>query len=172
MIEHVDDLLDAGIDSFKIEGRMKSAYYCAVTANAYRMALDDCIAGRPYRKELLHELESVSHRTYGTGYFYTDSHTDANLSPRTDYFNEKSYLAKVLSYDKQTGLALCEQRNKYGCTDSFDYLTPGEIGKKTEGAALFDMDMNPIESTPHPYMQFYIRLPFEAKEGDILRACD
>ena len=172
MIEHVDNLIDAGINSFKIEGRMKSAYYCAVTANAYRMAVDDFFAGKPYRKELMHELESVSHRTYGTGYFYTNSHTDANLSPRTDYVNDKAYLAKVLSYNKETGLTLCEQRNKYVCTDSFEYLTPGQIGKKIECAALFDLDMNPIESTPHPYMQFYIRLPLEAKEGDMLRACD
>lgn len=172
MIEHIDDLVEAGIDSFKIEGRMKSAYYCAVTANAYRMALDGFLAGKPYDPAWMHELESVTHRTYGTGYFYADSHSDANLTDRTDYFNEKAYLAKVLSYDSRTGLALCEQRNKYVCGAPFEHLTPGKIGKKTEGEALFDLDMNPIESTPHPYMQFYIRLPHGAKEGDILRACN
>ena len=100
------------IRSFKIEGRMKSAYYTAVVTNAYRMAMDAAEQGRPYDPRWLRELESVSHREYDTGYFFTSPHENAETCVTQGYLREKAYLATVLSYDETTGEALCVQRNK------------------------------------------------------------
>ena len=172
MIEHVGELIEAGVSSFKIEGRMKSAYYAATVTNAYRMATDAYLAGRPYDPKWKRELESVSHRTYGTGYFFADSHIEANVNESTTYLREKAYLATVLSYDDKTGLALCVQRNKYVAGAPFEVLTPGRVGIPVDGAPLFDREMTPIESAPHPGMEFYIQMPFPVKEGDILRSSE
>ena len=169
MVDHMDDLLDAGITSLKIEGRMKSAYYTAVITNAYRMALDDAAAGRPYNPNLMREVESVSHRTYGTGYYYTDSHTDPNITEQSGYIREKAYLATVLDYDKSTGEALCVQRNKYVLGDGIEILTPGKCGIPCTPEALYDEAHNPIPSTPHAAMKFYVKLSVPVQAGDIIR---
>ena len=170
-IEHIPELVEAGINSFKIEGRMKSAYYTAVVTNAYKMALDSYFSGNyQYDPEWYRELESVSHRDYHTGYYFTDSHADANLAPNNGYIKDKAYLAVAVSYDKERGLAEFTQRNKMLKGDPVELLTPGKIGRSLIIGELFDENMNPIESTPHPYMRFFMRVPFEICEGDILRA--
>ena len=170
-IEHIPELVEAGINSFKIEGRMKSAYYTAVVTNAYKMALDSYFSGNYiYDAEWYRELESVSHRDYHTGYYFTDSHVDANLAPNNGYIKDKAYLAVATSYDTESGLAEFTQRNKMCFGDAAEILTPGKIGRELTVGELFDENMNPIESTPHPYMKFYMRVPFEIREGDILRA--
>ena len=170
-IEHIPELVEAGINSFKIEGRMKSAYYTAVVTNTYRMALDSYLSGEyEYDERWYRELESVSHREYNTGYYFADSHTDANISSTTGYIREKAYLAVVQSYNSETGLALMTQRNKMKKGDSIELLTPGRVGEPLSVGELFDADMSPIEATPHPYMPFYMRMPFAVREGDIIRA--
>ena len=170
-IEHIPELVEAGINSFKIEGRMKSAYYTAVVTNVYKMAVDSYLSGNyQYNPAWFTELESVSHREYHSGYYFTDSHADANLASNNGYIKDKAYLAVVLSYDKESGLALMGQRNKMCAGDLGELLTPGQIGKEVVICELFDENMTPIESTPHPYMKFYMRFDFEVREGDILRA--
>ena len=170
-IEHIPELIEAGINSFKIEGRMKSAYYTAVVTNAYKMALDSYYSGEyEYNPDWYRELESVSHRDYHTGYYFTDSHADANLAPNNGYIKDKAYLAVAVSYDAQSGLACFTQRNKMCFGDAAELLSPGKIGRELTIGELFDENMNPIESTPHPYMKFYMKVPFEIREGDILRA--
>lgn len=170
-IEHIPELIEAGIDSFKIEGRMKSAYYTAVVTNTYKMALDSYFSGSyQYNPLWYRELESVSHRDYATGYYYSDSHTDANLSKTTGYIKDKAYLATTVSYNKEKGLALMSQRNKMCLGDTVEVLTPGEVGREFTVTELYDESGNPISSTPHPYMNFLMKSPFEMKEGDIVRA--
>ena len=170
-IEHIPELVEAGINSFKIEGRMKSAYYTAVVTNAYKMALDSYFSGEyEYKPEWYRELESVSHRDYHTGYYFTDSHTDANLAPNNGYIKDKAYLAVAISYDKESGIAGFTQRNKMCVGDMAELLTPGQIGRELIISEIYDENMNPIESTPHPYMPFFMKVPFEIREGDILRA--
>ena len=170
-IEHIPELVEAGINSFKIEGRMKSAYYTAVVTNAYKMALDSYFSGNyQYNPDWYRELESVSHRDYHTGYYFTDSHLDANLAPNNGYIKDKAYLAVAVSYDAESGLACFTQRNKMCFGDAAELLSPGTIGRELTVGELFDENMNPIESTPHPYMKFYMKVPFEICEGDILRA--
>ena len=170
-IEHIPELVEAGIDSFKIEGRMKSAYYTAVVTNTYKMALDSYFSGEySYDPRWYRELESVSHRDYATGYYFSDSHTDANVTENSGYIKEKSYLAVVVSYDKSTGIALLTQRNKMCVGDAAELLTPGKVGVPFVISSVYNEKMEEIESTPHPYMSFYMKTPFEVKPGDIIRA--
>ena len=170
-IEHIPELIEAGINSFKIEGRMKSAYYTAVVTNAYKMALDSYFSGNyEYDPEWYRELESVSHRDYHTGYYFTDSHMDANLAPNNGYIKDKAYLAVAVGYDDESGLAKFTQRNKMSSGESAELLTPGQIGRQLVIGELFDENMDPIESTPHPYMTFYMKVSTEVQVGDILRA--
>ena len=170
-IEHIPELIEAGIDSFKIEGRMKSAYYTAVVTNTYKMAFDSYFSGNyEYDPRWYRELESVSHRDYHTGYYFTDSHTDANIASTAGYLREKAYLAVVTSYDESTGEALMTQRNKMVKGDSIELLTPGKVGEPLTVGELYNEAHEPIESTPHPYMTFYMKMPFAVKPGDIIRA--
>lgn len=170
-IEHIPELVEAGIDSFKIEGRMKSAYYTAVVTNAYRMAIDFYFSGNyEYNPEWLRELESVSHREYATGYYYSDSHADANLTSGNGYIKEKSYLAVVEAYDEKTGEATLTQRNKMCVGDEIELVTPGSVGRALTVTPLLNENREPIEATSHPYMKFYMQMPFAVKAGDMLRA--
>ncbi len=170
-IEHIPELVEAGINSFKIEGRMKSAYYTAVVTNAYKMALDAYFSGDfCYNPLWLRELESVSHREYQTGYYFSDSHTDANVSSTGGYLREKSYLAVCISYDEATGEALMEQRNKMVVGERVELLTPGRVGEELEFTALYDEAHEPIDATRHPYMRFYMKTDRPLLPGDIIRA--
>ena len=173
MIEHIPELMESGINSFKIEGRMKSAYYTAVTTNTYRMAMDAYSASaEKYRFDplWLAELESVSHREYGTGYYFDNAKENANTTSDTGYLRDKAYLATVLSYNPDTGEALCVQKNKMQKGDAVETLMPGRTGVAFSCEALYDEEHIPIQSTPHPYMKFYIKVPFAVEGGDILRS--
>lgn len=173
MIAHVPELMEAGIASFKIEGRMKSAYYTAVVTNVYRMAIDAALRGdRSVDPLWLRELDSVSHREYDTGYFYADARAEALTCKKSGYIREKAYLATILSYDTATGEAKCIQRNKVSLGDTMELLTPGRVGRALVCERLFDEAHTEIPSTPHPAMIYYLPVPFPVKPGDILRGGD
>lgn len=168
MIEHIGDLVEAGVDSFKIEGRMKSAYYTAAITNAYRMAIDDYFEGREFDVRCVKETENVSHREYGTGYFYSSPDTDANVVDANEYIADRPFLATVTSFDPEKGLAKCYQRNKMVKGMKANLLSPKSFGRDFIIGNMFDSDMNPIESTPHAGMEFYLEID-SAKSGDIIR---
>jgi len=172
MIEHVGELCEAGINSFKIEGRMKSAYYTAVASNAYRMAIDSWSSGVDLETgRLLEELESVSHREYGTGFFYDDCDRAPQLISDVSrgYIREKAYLAIAESYDAETGLAGFIQRNKFKAGDAVKIISPGRLSREFIAEELYDDRGESIPAVPHPYMKFKVRVPFEIKLGDIMR---
>lgn len=172
LIEHVPELVEAGIDSFKIEGRMKSAYYTAVVTNAYRMALDahfDGTLDSELAATLRRELDSVSHREYCTGYFFTNPHDSSNLATTSGYQREKAFLATVEDYNPETHRALCRQRNKMCRGDKVEILTPGKAGAESEVGTLFDEKGNVIDSTPHAQMLFYMESELPLKKGDVIR---
>ena len=168
MIDHINDLVDAGIDSLKIEGRMKSAYYTAAITNAYRIALDNYFGGLPFDERCIKETESVSHREYDTGYFYSSPATDANVVIENEYIADRPFLATVTEYDAEKGLAKCFQRNKMIKGNTANLLSPKSFGRDFVIGNMYDMEMNPIESTPHAGMEFYLELD-SAKSGDIIR---
>ena len=184
-VEIIPKLIEAGIDSFKIEGRMKSAYYTAVVTNAYRMAMDAYDRdGEAYRfdERLLRELESVSHRDYCTGY-YLDEPADApQLASTTGYIREKAYFATAISdlllpdgveeTTEQGRLYGFIQRNKVSVGDAAEIISPNRIGRGFTVTELYSEDGEPIESAPHPAQKFFVRVPFEVSEGDIMRSGD
>ena len=168
MVEHIGDLAEAGIDSLKIEGRVKSAYYTAAVTNAYRMALDDYYDGKPFDPAYRTEVESVSHREYGTGYFYGNPHENANIVGNNLYLKDRAFLAVVKDYDPATGLARCEQFNKMCIGDRANLLSPGTTGRDFTVGEMFDGQGNPITDTKHPRMEFFLKIE-DTKAGDLIR---
>ena len=183
-IEHIPELCAAGIDSFKIEGRMKSAYYTAVVTNAYRMALDAYLAdpvGYRFDPAWMRELESVSHREYDTGFWFDRPMDDAKLVTSPGYLREKAYFATALplpealpeglvAENADGKLYLFMQRNKLSTGDAAELISPRKTGKPFVAREMYGEDGSPIPSCPHPGMKFYLRVPFPVSEGDILRA--
>ena len=171
LIEHVKELTEAGIDSFKIEGRMKSAYYTAVVTNCYRIALDTLFGKKTdiTVDDLKDELNSVSHREYCTGYYFDHPQKEAHLASSSGYMKEKAFLATVEEYDEETGFALCRQRNKMLADAEVEIISPGKVGVSFRPLAMTDTDGNEIESAPHAQMLFRVKTPFEVKRGDIIR---
>lgn len=168
MIEHLPDLCEAGLDSLKIEGRVKSAYYTAAITNAYRMALDDAWTGKPFDPAYRLETESVSHREYGTGYFYASPMEEANIVSDNQYLKDRAFLAVVRAFDPKTGLARCTQYNKMTVGEEVNLLSPGTVGRNLRVGELFDCNGEPIPDTRHPRMEFQMRID-QAKPGDLLR---
>ncbi len=177
MIEHIPELEEAGISSYKIEGRVKSAYYTAVVTNAYRMALDAYRAdpaGYVMNPLWKRELESVSHREYDTGFFFTPPAESANTVTQLGYIREKAYLATSLadvSEPDADGLydVTFIQRNKLVGGDPVEMISPGKVGQPCMALDLRSEAGEPIESAPHPGMIFKLKVPFPVKTGDILR---
>lgn len=172
MIEHIPELCEAGINSFKLEGRVRSAYYTAVVTNTYKMALDRYIsdpAGYKNDPELMRELNSVSHREYGTGFFFDDPHSDANTVSEPGYIREKAYIATAVEGCEAGGSALFIQRNKIVSGQRAELLTPGKIGVGFDAEELCGDDGTPIESAPHPGMLFRLKCPVSVHAGDIIR---
>ena len=181
-IEIIPKLIEAGISSFKIEGRMKSAYYTAVVTNAYRMAIDKYLEAPDlytYDPRLMRELESVSHREYCTGFYLDDPMENPQLSTINGYIREKAYFATALSKDElplPDSLAdRCDlfpfiQRNKVSIGDKAELISPNKFGRAFEVTELFSEKGEPIESAPHPAQRFFVKVPFEVNEGDIMRS--
>ena len=173
MIEHIPELVNSGFTSFKIEGRMKSAYYTAVVTNTYRMAIDAYLADPAnYRFDQLwaRELDSVSHREYATGFYFDRPLDDAKTCTTPGYLREKAYLAIAESYSENTGLALFVQRNKSVKGAPVELISPGKCGRAFTLDEMYDESMTEIDSAPHPFMKFFAKVPFEVKPGDILRS--
>ena len=190
-IEHIPSLVACGINSFKIEGRMKSAYYTAVVTNAYRMAIDAYFAdpeGYEFDPAWYRELESVSHREYCTGYYLDKPIENAQLSTMTGYIRDKAYFATATEYNESeaerlsaSGVALENeggrlyrfiQRNKVKIGDKAEMISPRKIGAPLTVTEIYLSDGTPVESAPHPSMIFWARVPFEVREGDIMRGAD
>lgn len=172
MVEHVPELIEAGISSFKIEGRMKSAYYTAVVTNAYRAAIDGYLNdknGYTFDKNWLDELDSVSHREYCTGYYFDKPIENAQLCTQPGYMREKAYIAVAESYNKEANQAIFVQRNKVKVGDKVELISPGKFGRQFVVGNILDEKGNSVESAPHAYMKFSIEVPFEVHPGDILR---
>ena len=172
MIGHVGELMTSGLSSFKIEGRMKSAYYAAVTTNAYRIAIDRYTAdpaGYRFDPALAAELESVSHRAYSTGFYFDSPADNPQLAEESGYLADKAYLAVALSYDPELKTARFVQKNKFRRGDRVELLTPGSTGRAFSVSELCDEEGNPIDCVPHPHMPFLLSVPFPVRPGDILR---
>ena len=173
MIAHIPELLEAGISSFKIEGRMKSAYYTAVVTNAYRAVMDAYIKDREnytFDERWQRELDSVSHREYCTGYYFDSPQDNAQTCTRPGYLREKAYLAVCCGYNAESGTAAFIQRNKTSVGEAVEIISPGLPGRGFVIERMAGAQGEPLSSAPHPFMEFTVPVPFAVREGDIMRS--
>ena len=172
MIEHIPDLIDAGIDSLKIEGRMKTALYVATVARTYRKALDD-FAESPekYQENMPWYLDKISNCTYRqftTGFFYGKPNEETQIYDSNTYVKEYTYLGIVGERNKQ-GWYQTEQRNKFSVGDLIEVMKPDGRNVEVTVKAIYDEEGNPMESCPHPKQKLYVDLGMELDQYDILR---
>ena len=167
MIDHLQDLMDVGIDCIKIEGRAKSAYYAAIVTGAYRHAIDDVAAGREIDPVWRDEVEKVSHRIYSTGFYYGHP---GQYTEHSRYIREWQVCAIVESCD-ENGLALCSLRNKFTAADEIEVVGPDTKPFPIVPEKMEDLDGNPLTEPRKPEMQFYLQLPCSVPPLSILRKC-
>ncbi len=173
MIRHLPEMLMAGINSLKIEGRVKSQYYVASVVSAYRRALDtfyeDMDAYMERRDEFYEDTCKVSHHEYFTGFFLDEPGRDGQQYGTASYVRDWEVCAEVLRYDALRGLAYCEQRNKFFQGDTLEALYPGGDRLTFDADILLDENYQPIASTPHAAMRFYVSVPKMLPRGAYLR---
>lgn len=168
MIEHIPELIDAGIDSFKIEGRVKSAFYNATITNAYRMAIDsylECPEKWNPKGPWSEEVHKVSHREYFTGFYFRE--TPSEYHRDSMYIRDWDVAAVVLDCDVD-GKARISVRNRFFSGDDLELLEPKKETCAFK-AELFDLDGEPLEVARHAKMEAHITLPRQAVAGAMLR---
>ena len=172
MLEHIPELVQAGISSVKIEGRMKSVFYVATIVSAYRRAIDAYYKdpeNYEYDPEWMRELKKASHREFTTG-FYFDRPTNEDQNYQTSaYTRDYSFIGMVKRYDPQTHMAVVEQRNKMVVGDEIEVFGPGRDYFTQKLEVLLDEEKEPIESAPHPQQIVHIRMDQPVAEKYILR---
>lgn len=165
MIEHIPELISAGVTSMKIEGRMKSAYYAAAVTNAYRHAIDYALKGEALPKVWIDELNKVSHRPYCTGFYYGDP---GQHFAEASYFSD-AYVCAVVENCADDGFAELTQRNRFCVGDMVELLTNEGEPISFAVTELWDENGEAITATPHAMMKFKMRLPVNCSALSILR---
>ena len=165
MIDHLDDLMDAGVDCIKIEGRAKSAYYAAIVTGAYRHCIDDIVAGRPLDPVWRDEVEHVSHRIYSTGFYYG---FPGQYTENSRYIRQWQVCAIVESCDEH-GLALCSLRNKFPKGTVLEAVGPDLRPFPFTVEEMTDTEGAPLDEPKTPQMKFYLQLPQKVPACTILR---
>ena len=165
MIDHVPELLEAGLDSLKLEGRAKSAYYAAIVTGAYRHAIDAAVAGQPLDPMWRDEVEHISHRHYSTGFFYGQpgQYTDSSR-----YIRDWQIVAKVLSCDEE-GNARLTLNNKFAVGDQLELVGPDVRPQALTVAGLWDEEGTPLTEVRKPQMVFSMKLPCPVPPLSLLR---
>lgn len=166
MINHIPQLIEAGIDSLKIEGRVKTFYYAAVITNAYRRALDAFYSGEPLTAAISDEVDKVSHRDYYTGFYFRD--TNSIRQRDSEYIRNWDVCAVVEQCDPE-GEAIVMQKNKFSEGDRLELLCPGRDAAAFSPEDMRDMDGKRIASAPHPHMKVRLRLPAYAPAMSVIR---
>ena len=165
MIDHLDELMDAGVDCIKIEGRAKSAYYAAIVTGAYRHVIDDLCAGRSVDPVWRDEVEHVSHRIYSTGFYYG---FPGQYTENSRYIRQWQICAIVESCD-ETGLATCSLRNKFRQGDELELVGPDKRPFSFTAGDMWDEEGTPLTEPKKPEMRFTIQLDTPVPAKSILR---
>ena len=172
MIDHLPDLIDAGIDSLKVEGRMKTALYVAVVSRTYRQAIDDYLRDpAEYERNLPYYRDQISrctYRDYTTGFFYGKPGSDAQIYDNSTYRREYTYLGMAHGKNAE-GLTGLEQRNKFYVGENIEIMKPDGRDLEVKVLRMVDEEGNPMDSCPHPKQRFYVDLGTDIDDFDILR---
>ena len=172
MIEHIPEILDAGIDSLKIEGRMKTALYVATVARTYRRAIDNYLESEEKYRENLEwykeEIGKCTYRQITTGFFFGKPDENTQIYDSNTYINEYTYLGIVGEKNEKNQYAI-EQRNKFSVGEEIEVMKPSGENVLVQVLSIQDEDGNEMESAPHPKQKLWIDLGVELEHYDILR---
>ncbi|MDF2588258.1 MAG: peptidase [Anaerocolumna sp.] len=172
MIEYIPDLINAGIDSFKIEGRMKTALYVASVTRTYRKAIDDFFESPflyekniPYYKE---EISKCTYRQFTTGFFFGKPNEEAQIYDNNTYIKEYTFLG-IIGGKNEVGLYELEQRNKFSVGEEIEVMKPDGRNLLVTVKKITDEDGNDMESCPHPQQKIFVDFGVEMDVYDLLR---
>ena len=165
MIDHLKDLMDAGVDCIKIEGRAKSAYYAAIVTGAYRHVIDDIVAGREIDRVWRDEVDHVSHRIYSTGFYYGEP---GQYTANSRYIREWQIVAKVESCD-ENGLAVCSLNNKFKVGDELEIVGPDLRPFTYIARDIRNEEGEALEEPRTPQMKFTMQLPKQVPALSMIR---
>ena len=172
MIEHIPAICEAGIDSLKIEGRMKTALYVATVARTYRKALDDYYESEEkYRANMewyKSEIGKCTYRQFTTGFFFGKPTNETQIYDNNTYVNEYIYLG-IAEEVREDGLVRIEQRNKFCVGDTIEIMKPSGDNVLVTVEGMYDADMNQVESCPHSKQLIYLKLSTVPEQYDLLR---
>ena len=172
MLEHIPELIDAGIDSFKIEGRMKTALYVATVARTYRRAIDDYFKDPAlYESNMEYyrsEIRKCTYREFSTGFYFGKPTYENQIYDANTYASEAVYLGTVEEIDER-GFAVITQKNKFCAGDVIEIMKVNGDNEQTEVIRILDGEGNERPSAPHPQEKLYLHLSVLPEPGDLLR---
>ena len=175
MIEHMDDIINSGIDSLKIEGRMKTALYVATVARTYRKAIDDYMespekyqANMPWYQE---QISNCTYRQFTTGFFYGKPSEETQIYDNNTYQKEYTYLGFAEAVDER-GYAQITQRNKFSVGETIEIMKPDGQNVAVTVKGIYDEEGNSMESAPHAQQKLFIDLGTEIQVYDLLRRAE
>ena len=174
MVEHMEDILTSGIDSLKIEGRMKTALYVATVARTYRKAIDDCMessekyhANMPWYQE---QISNCTYRQFTTGFFYGKPDENTQIYDSNTYVKEYTYLGII--GEVRDGLCRIEQRNKFSVGEIIEIMKPNGENVEAKVERILNEEGEEQESAPHSKQVLYVALDQKADKYDILRRAE
>lgn len=172
MVEYIDQIMDAGIDSLKIEGRMKTALYVATVARTYRKAIDDCKesvekykANMNYYKE---EIAKCTYRQFTTGFYFGKTDENSQIYDSNTYIKNYTYIGIVQGHNND-GYAILEQKNKFSVGETVEVMIPNGENKDIIVKAIYDAEGEAMDSAPHPKQMVAVDFGEEIKEGYLIR---
>jgi len=164
-IQHVHKLIEMGVDSLKIEGRTKSHYYASRTAQTYRQAIDDAVAGKPFDMSLMDELENLASRGYTEGFYRRHVHDEYQNYERGNSIGvQQQFVGEVTGYDKQQGMLHINVKNRFELGDTLELMSP-QGNSKFVLNDLLDKNSNRVQAAPGSGHQVQIALPIEQAEN-------
>lgn len=172
MIEHIPELIEAGIKSFKIEGRVKSSYYVATVLRSYRMAIDEYLKdpeNYKFKEKWLDEIKKASHRDFTTGFFFKKPTGEDQIYTTSTYIRNYDFVGLVLDYDPDTKLATVEQRNRMCKGDEVEIFGPGRDFFTQTIDLMLDEEGNEIDTAPHPQQILKMKMKEAVEPWYIIR---
>ncbi|NLG02829.1 MAG: U32 family peptidase [Clostridia bacterium] len=172
MIEHIPEMIDAGIDSFKIEGRMKTALYVATVARTYRKAIDDYLISeqtyRDHMKWYQEEISKCTYRQFTTGFYFGKPDEHTQIYDNNTYIKEYTYLG-IVGEEDHNGRFYLEQKNKFSVGEMIEIMKPNGENIETKVCSIVNEKGEEQESAPHPLQKLWITLDTKPSVYDILR---
>lgn len=173
MIEYIPELVNAGVTSLKVEGRMKTAYYVAAVTKAYREAIDDYFTDKEKylskREYYLSELRKSSHRDFTTGFYYDRPDHNEQIYTNNSYIRNYDFVALIESYDEETGFAVVEQRNKFSAGDEIEVFNPRGENYMQIIREMYNEKGEAVQEAPHPKQKLKIKLDKKAEQYAMFR---